>query len=79
MQNDDDFQREFNMHLRRNVVLTYLDTKYNVSLNLTKSYISSIKVLEGIDDVADSKLSAIENYLRVEGFFEINKNYEKTN
>jgi len=73
MQSEDDLQREMNMHLRRNVVFTYLDTKYNASLNLTKQYIASIKVLEGVEYMDDSKISAIENYLKQEGFFGINE------
>jgi hypothetical protein len=73
MKNEDDLQREMNMHLRRNVVFTYLDTKYNASLNLTRQYIASIKVLDGKDDMDYPKFQAIEKYLKQEGFFDINQ------
>ena len=71
MSEEDALQNTFNMHLRRNVILTYLGIQYNAALNLTKQHMSSLKVLQNSDVlVDDSRFYAIENYLKSEGYFE---------
>ena len=71
MNKEDDLQNRFNMHLRKNVIFTYLGIQYNAALNLTNQYMSSIKVLQNSDVlVNDSKFFAIENYLKYEGYFD---------
>ena len=71
MNQEDHLQNRFNMHLRRNVIFTYLGIQYNAALNLTKQHMSSLKVLQNSDVlVDDSRFYAIENYLKSEGYFE---------
>lgn len=69
--NEEELQKRFNMHLRRNVVFTYIGNQYNAGLNLTTQNMYSLKILQGIDDVEESKFLAIEEYLKKEGFFDI--------
>ncbi len=71
MSEEDAIQNTFNMHLRRNVIFTYLGIQYNAALNLTKQYMSSLKVLQNPDVLVDgSQFYAIENYLKNEGYFD---------
>ena len=72
MDENDDLQNRFNMHLRRNVIFTYLGIKYNAALNLTLQHLSSLK--GNIDTIDDSKFFAIENYLKTEGYFDYETN-----
>ena len=71
MNEEDALQNKFNMHLRRNVVFTYLGIQYNTSLNLTKQHMSTLKTLQPLDALIDNlQFYAIENYLKNEGFFD---------
>ena len=71
MNKEDDLQNTFNMHLRRNVIFTYLGIQYNAALNLTKQHMSSLKVLQSLDVlVDDSRFYAIEKCLKSEGYFD---------
>lgn len=71
MNQEDHLQNRFNMHLRRNVIFTYLGIQYNAALNLTKHHMSSLKVLQNPDVLVDgSQFYAIENYLKSEGYFD---------
>jgi hypothetical protein len=72
MDDNYDLQNKFNMHLRRNVIFTYLGIKYNAALNLTLQNLSSLK--GNIDTIDDSKFFAIENYLKTEGYFDYETN-----
>jgi hypothetical protein len=70
MDEQDDFQNRFNMHLRRNVIFTYLGIQYNAALNLTMQHLSSLKALQISNDINDVEFYAIENYLKREGYFD---------
>ena len=72
MDENDDLQNRFNMHLRRNVIFTYLGIQYNAALNLTLQHLSSLK--GNIYTIDDSKFFAIENYLKTEGYFDYETN-----
>jgi hypothetical protein len=72
MNKEDNLQNTFNMHLRRNVIFTYLGIQYNAALNLTLKHLSSLK--GNIDTIDDSKFFAIENYLKTEGYFDYETN-----
>jgi hypothetical protein len=72
MSEEDALQNTFNMHLRRNVIFTYLGIQYNAALNLTLKHLSSLK--GNIDTIDDSKFFAIENYLKTEGYFDYETN-----
>lgn len=75
MDKEDILQNKLNMHLKRNVVLTYQGTKYVAGLNLTLQYMSQLKVLEGDIEMTDIPVENIQNYLKQEGFFD----YEQRN
>jgi len=70
MDEEYNLQKRFNMHLRRNVIFTYLGIQYNASLNLTKQHMSSLKALQMANDINNDQFFAIENYLKIEGYFD---------